>query len=168
LVEIGKQNKQGGIMSEIKITHSEVEITYIEGSDEWEFELRGRTRRAPSLTKAKEAIDKEPAEKRKPFPTFKAYRKRRGEFKEVTVTSLAESQSWGNEWWVNGEKYDGDKKPSRFKESERELFVITPENESMIVHIKELDGQIEKLAEQREAIYSKMEHIKPTKEMLEA
>ena len=52
------------------VTYEGIEIAYIEGSNDWRFELRGRSRRAESLSKAKEFIDKEPS-KKKPVEPFR-------------------------------------------------------------------------------------------------
>ena len=57
----------------MKTVYQDIAIEYDEQSNAWKFELRGRSRGADSLAKAKEAIDKEPVEKRKPFPKFEAW-----------------------------------------------------------------------------------------------
>ena len=88
------------------VTYEGIEIAYIEGSNDWRFELRGRSRRAESLSKAKEFIDKEPS-KKKPFEPFSALvvtRYDNGDFRQVQVTSCAGPSRYKGaelEWWIS-------------------------------------------------------------------
>ena len=152
----------------IKVTYQDVQVTYIEGSNLWEFELRGRTRTAPSLAKAKEFIDKEPAEKRKPFERFLSIKWAYGERKTITVTSYAD-KGWGgdhNFWTVDSSKTTWRGNPKRSKESASKLIVISPENTEKIQQYDELDKQIKALKEKQERVFQSLERVKPTDEML--
>jgi hypothetical protein len=108
----------------MKTDYSGIEITYDEGRDKWLFDLRGRSRSADSLTKAKEAIDKEPKEKRtQTFPRFEAYMWAYDGFKTVTVTSLADDGYHnGTTFWVS----DADGR--RRKERDYSLFPVNDHN----------------------------------------
>ena len=130
----------------MKTTYNDIEISYIEGSDTWEFELRGRSRSAPSLTKAKEAIDKVPAEKRAPFPKFDAYVLKYGGTAIVTVTSVAEKDYSGKpQFWVS-------ENGRRSKERAYSLFPVNEHNTALIKELKEIEEAKNKLDEKRSSI----------------
>lgn len=155
----------------IKITHNEVEITYLETPNEWEFQLRGRTRTAPTLTKAKEAIDKEPASSRKPFARFEAWMMGHygdDQYRKVTVTSYAGKNHTGDEWWVNKGSKISRWDHEREKVSGSDLIVISDSNLSKFDEIKSLDIQKAALKNKRDQVVDSLERIQPTKEMADA
>ncbi len=133
----------------MKTEYNEIEISYDEGRDRWLFELRGRSRSADSLAKAKEAIDKEPAEKRQQtFPRFQAYFWRYDDLKVVTVTSIAEEASYGKSkvFWVM------DKDNRRSKELQHSLFPVNEHNTKIIEAVKAKEAEVEKLQEDIRAL----------------
>src|SRR5512135_829560 len=83
--------------TEITTTYGGVDITYHERENIWKFELRGRERKAESLAKAKEAIDRpdpRPKSKVEPIAGWMAERWGDSKWKAVTVTSIAASERW--------------------------------------------------------------------------
>lgn len=93
-------------MSEkIQITYDGVEITYVESTNKWNFELRGRERNVDSLQTAKEAIDKPEPVKKKPFTRVPAFilenlYSSTAKFVPVEVTSIAERQPYSSTPYV--------------------------------------------------------------------
>jgi hypothetical protein len=159
---------------EIKVTHNEVDITYNEGKNEWEFVLRGRFRSAPSLTKAREAISKESKEKKGAFERFnalllKAYSS--GDATEVTVTSFAGFSSYEKapQWWVS---YSVDRGYSRLdsrreKVDGSELLEIGPKTTELLAAAKEINKNIHELTARRAKILESIPRIPgPTEDML--
>ncbi len=122
----------------MKTTHNEIDISYNEEKDRWEFELRGRSRSAESLTKAKEAIDKELKEKRtQTFPRFAAYIKRsRNGFETVTVTSVADANYGGLHFWTDSQKNGRRKEPASI------LYPINDHNKAIVAEIVGVEKQI--------------------------
>ena len=137
----------------MKTEHNGVEITYIEGTDDWHFQLRGRSRAAASLAKAKEAIDKEPADKRKPFPRFEAYLLNYQWFVRVTVTSIAEDR-WhpGTTYWV----MHGDQ---RRKEKDTNLYKISAVNEGLLCQIRDKEADQRRINDEVVALRRLMETV---------
>ncbi len=130
----------------MKTVYNSIEINYVEGTDDWHFELRGRSRTAPSLARAKEAIDKEPVQKRtQTFPRFEAYLLSYQGFKTVTVTSIAEDRYNynGASFWVQGEG-------GRKKERDILLFPVNDHNTAIIEQIKATEAERDKLGEKVE------------------
>ena len=127
----------------MKTEYNGIEITYDEGRDKWLFDLRGRSRSADSLAKAKEAIDKEPKEKRvQTFPRFEAYLWAYNELRVVTVTSVAEDgYHQGATFWV----VDGDR---RKKERDYSLFPVNAHNTKLKDQIIAKEEEIEKINKQ--------------------
>lgn len=133
----------------ITTEHNGITITYNEPMNIWEFELRGRSRTAESLAKAKEAIDKPPKNKAeaKTFKRCEAFAFSFGEVKRITVTSIADEDSWnGAQCWVI---QDG----RRSRQPVHSTYAITPENEA---RVKEFISTTEKI----KALRSKTEQIK--------
>lgn len=138
----------------MKTTYNDIEITYVEGTDNWHFELRGRSRVADSLAKAKEAIDKEPKEKRaQTFPRFKAHIHSYNAWKVVTVTSVAEDNYYGigKSFWI----LDDDGK--RSKERDNSLFPVNPHNDALIKQIREKEDEINALDKQKSKLYERLQ-----------
>ena len=136
----------------MKTTYNEIEITYREDGNDWEFELRGRTRTAESLAKAKELIDKEPAEKKKPFPRFKAYKiSYNREVSVVNITSGADEGYGGKQFWIV------DAKGSRSKEQAKYLYPVNPKNDALLVDRREIEAKMTALSNELEAVTKKME-----------
>lgn len=145
----------------MKCTYSDIEISYNEDKDRWDFELRGRRRSAESLAKAKEAIDKEPAEKRKQvFPRFTAYRFRYGqEIETVTVTSVADEQGFGGlRFWIAG-------KNGREKERCTMLFPVNESNDAIIIEMQSIQTQMDALEEKKDALREKLQSATIPKEI---
>lgn len=116
---------------EIKTNYSGVDISYEERTDHWAFTLRGRERRASTLSLAKVAIDAPPPPGKKPFKRCKAI------FKEwsrgvgvVEITSVAD---YTRVWIMNG--------TSRQKVSIDDLMAYTPENLKRLQVWADLDKQ---------------------------
>lgn len=147
----------------MKTEYNGIEITYDETKNVWRFELRGRTRSAESLAKAKEAIDKEPADKRKQeFPRFDAYLCAYGDnFSVVTVTGIAESRGWSteHEFWVKNA--NGDRSKQRFKS----LFPVNDTNTAIVEEAKRISEEVAKLEERRRNVMSKLVSATVPKEL---
>jgi hypothetical protein len=142
-------------VAEMSVVYAGITIVYTEADNLWRFELRGRDRSADSLAKAKEFIDKHPAEKGKPFERVKAYLTSRfdGEYKPCEITSIAES-SWGtNCAWIS---IDGKRK----KENVGRLIPATPENDSIIAQIVVMNAERTKLTKQIGTLDSSMKRYK--------
>jgi hypothetical protein len=147
----------------MKTEYNGIEITYDEDRNEWLFELRGRSRRADSLFKAKEAIDKEPKEKRtQTFPRFEAYLWSFSEMKVVTVTSLAEDGYYreGQTFWVV------DKEGRRRKERNYSLFPVNDHNTALIGKIQAKDAERERIGKEIEGLKEKLQKASMPKEIL--
>lgn len=139
----------------MKFTHADIEVTYNEDHDRWEFELRGRSRTAVSPVKAKEYIDKEPAPKKAtPFPKFAAFKKDYTDFIAVTVTSIAD---YTNSGMLNQVRIQGP--GGREKIYVSRLAADTPENVTKIVQINEINAQIATQHEQIEMIMASLAPI---------
>jgi len=126
-------------------TYRDIEITYRETENVWNFTVNGKERNRESLMKAREsidnALDKEVVEK--PWQPFDAYLYRYNEFILVKVTSEADSlYSSSRQFWVkNGSK--------RSKESELYLYAVNSENDKLLAELRRLDKQINDLEMQR-------------------
>jgi len=145
----------------MQTTHSGIEIEYDESKDVWRFDLRGRARSAATLSKAKEAIDKEPSEKRKQvFPRFEAYLVKLWETSVVTVTGLAEENYRSTTcFWVTT------KEGKRSKEYANILFPVSDHNTAILAEIKKLDDQIEALEKAKAAQHTKLQCATIPKEL---
>lgn len=146
--------------------YSGVSIEYVEETNKWRFELRGRERNAESIKQAKEWIDKpEPVKKSsKSFATFKAHMVSRYSFgslrKErsvVTVTSAAQDFYRGTNTpsaaWIKNEKGE------RSKESVENIFEISEENAVRWRVYDSLVQEIEKLSKQAANLYTTIKRI---------
>lgn len=147
----------------MKVTHSDIVITYIEGDNQWHFELCGRQRKAESLAKAKEAIDKEPVEKRKQtFPRFEAYMKTSFErdYSVVSVTSLAENH-YGRDthFWVV------DKRGNRSKENAVYIYPVNDANTAVVAEMMNIVGKIEILEKEKSMVAGKLQCSTVPKEL---
>lgn len=138
----------------IKVKYSDVEITYIEKKNVWNFELRGRERNCESLEKAKDAIDKPETEKREPFVRVRGYlRDRWGNqwVEPVEVTSLADSAY--QECWVVG-------KDGRKKVSCRSVIEVCAENDKKIEELVALTVEIKRLEDKKSKLDDSLKIIK--------
>lgn len=146
------------------ITHvyREIEITYRERDDDWNFMVNGRERSLESLTKAKESIDRalDYEKKERPWKPFTAYLKKYGNdpFVLVTITSQAETSRYSNavQYWVS---QPNGKKKERSKESAIDLYAATPENEQAIAKWITLDAEIEALSAQQRQLVEGMAQV---------
>src|ERR1700676_2999182 len=125
------------LTKQITFEYEGITITYIEDTDKWNFELRGRERNADTLKGAKEIIDKPDPVKKKTFARIPGYRvssriwdKTAKNFTKVEVTSVADKTYGHPEVWVTEE----DK--SRSKIRMEHVFVDTEKNR---VSMKEYD-----------------------------
>jgi hypothetical protein len=128
-------------MSEVKTVYSDVEITYFEGTNDWHFELRGRSRTAPTLAKAKEAIDAPPPKDKKPFTRIKAYLSMYSGIEEVEITSLAESRYRDSEVWISSGG-------NRRKVERKYVMAFTDENKARYDEFQELRRKAAELDKQ--------------------
>lgn len=137
-----------------------VDITYNEKTDKWEFILRGRSRSADTLGKAKEYIAKVPADKTE----AKAFTPREAilgsgygnsRYQRVTVTSIAEGEGYSSTkyFWIK------DSKGARSKESNSSLFEDNTHNADLIRKIRQNDKDIEKINEENRTIVSGLEKL---------
>jgi hypothetical protein len=151
----------------IKHTYRDIEITYIEGNDKWNFTVNGRERNRESLTKAKESIDRalDNEVKERPWQPFEAWYENRysgnRDYEKVRVTSEADRDYGRRQFWIMREVTDnkGNKEQKRVKVQMDYLFASTPENDQKIRQITELREQANKLYEEAKAVSSKLAPI---------
>lgn len=143
--------------NKITVTYDGVEITYVEYTNKWNFELRGRERNVDSLTAAKEAIDKPEPVKKKPFTRIPAFVLESNynsiaKFIPVEVTSVAESPSYRTtqQVWIVGPKGKREQKDAPY------VYADTPENKMQmakyVADSKIISGLNEQLKETLQGI----------------
>lgn len=150
-------------MNAIKETYKEVEITYNERNNTWEFILRGRERTAESLAKAKEIIDKPPAPKEKPFERVPVwYCHYREGWHRGTVTSLKQCRYSSHvEARVSfGKESIATVGAVRVVEPS-ELFPCNEKSDALVEEWKVLEEEIQSLTKQQEKIKGWMKHYIP-------
>ena len=157
---------------EIKVEHEGVEVRYLVGTNLWEFELRGRTRTAPSLAKARESIDKEPKAKRKPFERFDAYKLDHwSNWEKVTITSYAGKGSWDgrHQFWTTKKITKGFKagKEERSRIDAQDLVCICEDTAQKRLKLDELKAREKALNDEMDTLIKSFKRVEPTKEMLE-
>jgi len=139
---------------ELKTQHNGTEITYVEKTNLWTFELRGRERKAESLVKAKEIIDTPEREKKPAFTRVKAYTERSYDgsgFQTVEVTSIADTQHWqATEYWISTGK------GNRQRMACFSLFPVNGKNDALIAKVKIVDTQLEALKKERDALIKQL------------
>jgi hypothetical protein len=141
----------------VSVTYDGIEIEYLEQDDKWRFELRGRERKADTLAKAKEAIDK-PAPQEKTFVPTRAYLSNYSGVEAVTITSLAETDSYsGQQVWTLG------KGGSRKKQSLKDCYEVSPENDAILETCESLDDEIEALEKKRKEVFARLKKIEVPK-----
>src|SRR5688572_28389089 len=91
---------------QIRRAYRDVEITYIEQDDHWNFIVNGRERNAESLVKAKESIDRalDHERKERPWRPFAAYCFRgHSGFDPVMITSQADTGRYSSsrQYWIS-------------------------------------------------------------------
>ena len=128
-------------MEKTVVEYGGIEIEYLEDVNKWQFELRGRERKADSLKAAKAAIDKPDPKAKKSFVPIPAWM-RSSRFNDeegwvkVTVTSVADKSDRGlygrreELWIVNNGK--------RSKERADRFHADTPENAAIRAEIDRL------------------------------
>lgn len=154
----------------VSVVYDGITIGYDEQEDVWRFILRGRNRKAASLTQAKEFIDKPvPDEvKKAPFQPIEAlyksgYSYSKEEYAPVTITSLAEDSRYNAvEAWIREE--DG----SRRKVGIHSLYLKNDHNAKVIQQLKDIDKQTADLKAKRDKIDDALEHFQAEKEKVEA
>jgi hypothetical protein len=147
----------------VKTTYNGTEITYNERTDRWEFELRGSSRSAETLSKAKEVIEKPAPKDKTPFtrtPAF--YRGYSGDgYQKVEVTSIANSSSLygGKEVWVSiptANAKRGDGRPERTKVRTSDLRAYVPENVELVDKMRVTSDAIAKLENEKTRLAEQM------------
>ena len=130
------------------VTYGDVEIGYFESDNQWTFVLRGRERTVPSLTAAKEAIDKPVAEKKPEFKRQSAFMLDRwadDRLKKVEVTSLIEGGYYARVV---------DTKGNRSKENSDDIFLDTEDNTAKFAKWNALKNEAARLEEEATAVLS--------------
>lgn len=128
------------------VTYGDVEIEYFESDNQWTFVLRGRERTVPSLTAAKEAIDKPVAGKKPEFKRQSALMiDRYGSrlLKKVEITSLIER---GHYVWTV------DAAGNRSKQASKLVFLDTEDNVVKFGKWTALKNEVSRLEKEAEAI----------------
>ena len=141
----------------IQETYCDIEITYNEKDDQWECEIRGRFRSFDSLKKAKESIDREPAEKKKkmePIPAY--YLAWGGKLQECIVTSFDTGYGGRLEAWIN---LNG----KRSKEQVSQLVIKNDFNLSVYKEIQNLIEEKNALDEKISEAKGKYQHVTEVK-----
>lgn len=123
----------------VTVLYCDVLVTYEEDRDVWTFSLRGRERSAPSLAKAKESIDKVPAEKKNDFQRVPVYCYNGWSSSAMSkgeITSIAEGRFSTPEVWVviNG---------VREKKHASNVFPIGPANDGVVQVLEQLQHELE-------------------------
>ncbi len=137
----------------ITYTHAGVEIDYDEHRNLWCFTLRGRDRSELSLAQAKETINKQPAEKAKPFEKIEAWKCDYRENPErVTVTGEAEKgYGVGPYVWVQDANGKRSKEEAPFR-----IFPSNEKNDAVIAQVlaikKAMKDLIEKEAKLKQTL----------------
>lgn len=141
-------------MSEITHTHKSIVITYDENANLWRFTLRDRDRSADSLAKCKEAIDKQPAGKAKPFEKIKAWKMDRHSFgSPVEITGIAERRFGRQQVWIN---QDG----RRSKEvAEFGIYPANEKNDRLMDEIKEKRAKIHGIEAEIDSLISTLDAL---------
>jgi hypothetical protein len=142
----------------IKITHAGVEITYLEDTNKWNFELRGRERNADSLQAAIDVIDTPEPIKKNPLVRYTAFIHPyswdgTGTFETVTVTSVAEGAASQPHVWV----LHADKKREKIRVDR--VFASTPENEAAMREYLVTNAAITRLRKAQETLLESMKLI---------
>jgi len=137
----------------IKYTHQDVEITYLESSNQWRFELGGKERTAPSLKAAKDAIDNAPKPKRAVtrFPAI-LVGWAGDKLDKVTVGAFSKDYRGKPQFWVSN---DG----TRSKENAEHLIKLNDANAPLIAEAREITHQINELKQQRAITIGAMERV---------
>lgn len=131
----------------MKVVHNDIEITYNEDANTWEFTLRGRERTAPSLAKAKEWIEK-PVLNKVGFEPVEAFRVNTWQgARACRITSIARPSRYsGPQVWVVYE--DG----VREKVHPNGLILNNETNRAQLSEIEKMEREVEQLHNKIEAI----------------
>ena len=133
----------------MQVTHNNIVITYNEGDNIWEFELRNRDRTAPSLKEAKAAIDRPVREKSDSFePTRGWFVHWSGnEVKEATATSEARSRYGCTPMLrvtIQGKSQQINK---------RDFYPLTESNAAVVDRLRALQQEIDLKMEERRKVH---------------
>lgn len=141
-------------MNKVTTEYHGVAIEYDEDADRWQFTLDGRERSAGTLANAKKAIDAPVPKDRPKWKPFKAYFSESYsgyEFVEVTVTSVAETDSYRRaEFWIKNAKQ------KREKVSADRLFAHSEENATVIACINQLSKEEDEIKSRMRAARQKL------------
>ena len=144
---------------QIKVKYQDVEITYLERENKWQFVLRGRERSATSLELAKEAIDKPEPKEKKEFNRVKVYFQEWGKWEEGEVTSTAEQEKYSyaqSVWLVI--------KGKRSKVRAEVCLPINDHNTPLVAQHREMEARKAKLIKEMEAVVKLMKPLVIEKE----
>lgn len=141
-------------MSQIKVEYNGTEIKYNEANDRWEFTLRNRDRYAETLSKAREAIDRPPPVKSKPFERIECWTQTYNGWEKVTVTSVAE-KGWGD----NSYLWVVDSRTNRSKQRNTALYPCNPANDQTVSQVIELLKEAKKLRDQIDDLNKGLTHL---------
>ena len=146
-------------MSNLRITHCDIEVFYKYDTNEWEFSFGGRDRLAPSLAKAKETIDVLlKSAKKDAFSPVKAIYMSYSQCQPGTITSIASSESFSGDvevWFTDEAK-------KRSKESARSMYEHSESNLRLIKEAKELENEADRLRKEAKKKLSSMTKLKLT------
>jgi len=150
----------------MEVEHNGIKIEYNENINNWTFTLRNRERKAESLAKAKEFIDRPVAANSKDddsFPRTKCYvqnhgwRSERGEGRWMVVdaTSLTTRRYSGSieAYTSRNGKVDGKRYIS-------DLYPVGEKNDPLVKESEELTKQINALEAKRNKVEDKMVELK--------
>lgn len=147
------------------VEYTGVQILYLEDSNKWRFELRGRERKADSLKQAKEWIDKPAPVKKasKSFERFECYQMDRFygygdqqlKVEVVTVTSVAQDTYRGTNCvaWITN------KNGERSKANVDVLFEISEETKKKIAEFNATIKMMTALKEQNAKVLKSVKRV---------
>jgi len=138
-------------------THNGVEITYDEVANLWRFTLRNRDRSTASLTDAKEAIDKRPPEKAKPFDKIEAWWVNyNNPPQRVQITGIAEGSYSRHKLWVWIKSNKGRSK----EQVEGSIYQSDATNDAICEEIIEKEKEINSLRAKIQNLRSSLQPLK--------
>ena len=152
----------------IAVSYHGVLIAYDHHKDRWEFTLRGFDRWAPTLGKAKEAIDRLPPKKYKPFKRIKVWvynpcSPPDTNYLVAELTSVIADTCYGSygQAWVSAPSSEG--KTERSKVHLSSIYPCNPANDALIERIEALSKRMVKLEEDRSELRGKLKwlEVKP-------
>lgn len=150
------------------VEYTGVQILYLEDSNKWRFELRGRERKADSLKQAKEWIDKPAPVKKasKAFERFQCYKHadrwgygdKENKVAVVTVTSVGLDMFRNTNipctaWIIEGDNNE------RSKVNVEVLFEISDDTKKKLADSNALIREAEALKKKADAIFKSIKRV---------